>query len=410
MKTIKVPLYTVILLFSLNWSVNAQWSQTTIPTGFDVRSFSSMGTNLFVGTYGGGVLLTTNNGINWTAVNNGLTNPLVNSLISVGSDIYAGTYTGGVFKSVNNGANWSVVNNGLTSLLVQSFCLMGSNLFVSTATGGVFFTNNGGSNWNQVIGGLPMLNVTSLCVMGTNIFAGTVGGVYLSTNNGTNWSNTNVILNNKSTWGMAVIGSNLFAATYDYANGGGVYYTSNNGVNWNSINGSIPTHYTKTLCVSGNNIFVGTASGVYLSTDNGASWINKNQGINNNDTVNTLFIANSYIFAGISHRFAWKRTLTEALDVRNLSTEIPNEYTLSQNYPNPFNPTTNINYKLPKDGFIKLVVYDALGREMETLVNEKQTAGTYEATFDASKLTSGIYFYRLTAENFSETKKMLLIK
>ena len=89
---------------------------------------------------------------------------------------------------------------------------------------------------------------------------------------------------------------------------------------------------------------------------------------------------------------------------------IPNKYDISQNYPNPFNPATNIRYDLPKNGFVKLIVFDALGREIESLVNKNQSAGTYEITFVASQFPSGVYFYKLTANEFSETKKMLMIK
>jgi len=99
-----------------------------------------------------------------------------------------------------------------------------------------------------------------------------------------------------------------------------------------------------------------------------------------------------------------------SIGIRTISTEIPENFSLSQNFPNPFNPSTNIRYDLPKNGFVKLVVFDELGREIETLVNEKQTTGTYEATFNASQYPSGVYFYKLQTENFSETKKMILIK
>jgi hypothetical protein len=94
----------------------------------------------------------------------------------------------------------------------------------------------------------------------------------------------------------------------------------------------------------------------------------------------------------------------------NTFTNIPDNFSLSQNYPNPFNPSTNIKYQITDNKFVTLKVYDILGKEVATLVNEKQNAGTYEATFDGSKLTSGIYFYKLTCEDFSETKKMLMIK
>jgi len=88
----------------------------------------------------------------------------------------------------------------------------------------------------------------------------------------------------------------------------------------------------------------------------------------------------------------------------------PEGYTLSQNYPNPFNPSTAIDFTLPVSGSVSLKVYDLLGREIMTLVNEQKAAGTYRATFDASHLPSGTYFYALKAGSFSEVKKMELVK
>jgi hypothetical protein len=89
---------------------------------------------------------------------------------------------------------------------------------------------------------------------------------------------------------------------------------------------------------------------------------------------------------------------------------VPACYSLFQNYPNPFNPSTTIRYDISKIGLVKLVVYDVLGRTVETLLNEKQTAGTYEINFDASQIPSGIYFYKLTVDNFSDIKRMVLLK
>ena len=89
---------------------------------------------------------------------------------------------------------------------------------------------------------------------------------------------------------------------------------------------------------------------------------------------------------------------------------IPKEYELFNNYPNPFNPTSTIRYGLPMDGFVTLKVYDILGREVATLVNEQKHAGNYEVIFSASNLPSGIYFYRLKAGSFTHTKKMILLR
>ena len=89
---------------------------------------------------------------------------------------------------------------------------------------------------------------------------------------------------------------------------------------------------------------------------------------------------------------------------------IPAEYQLMQNYPNPFNPSTQIKYSLPKNSFVTLKVYNILGQEVKTLFEGYQQRGIYIATFDGSGLASGIYLYRLTAENYIDTKKTILLK
>ena len=105
-----------------------------------------------------------------------------------------------------------------------------------------------------------------------------------------------------------------------------------------------------------------------------------------------------------------KNILGSPVEVTPVNNEIPSEFSLSQNYPNPFNPVTNIKFSIPKTGLVKLTVYDATGRETAALFNGELSAGTYSYDFDASQLTSGIYFYRLEANEFTQTKKMVLIK
>ena len=94
----------------------------------------------------------------------------------------------------------------------------------------------------------------------------------------------------------------------------------------------------------------------------------------------------------------------------NNNTTTPDKFELSQNYPNPFNPTTTISFSLPTSQLVTIKVYDVVGREVKTLVNELRSAGTYDISFDASSLASGVYFYSLETENFKQTKKMLLVK
>jgi len=216
--------------------------------------------------------------------------------------------------------------------------------------------------------------VIALAVSGNNIFAG-FNGVYLSTNNGITWTQT--ALNNRMVYGLAISGNNpedsgqvIFAGTNDY--------------------------------------------GVYLSANNGQNWIQKNQGFPNIIDVYSFLIANNYIFAGILGHSVWRRELAEIIGIQNISTEIPSAYPLEQNYPNPFNSITNVKFQL-KSGMLnggnaKIIVFDILGKEIATLVNEKLQPGTYQVNFDGSSLTSGVYFYRLTTDNFTETKRMILSK
>jgi len=96
--------------------------------------------------------------------------------------------------------------------------------------------------------------------------------------------------------------------------------------------------------------------------------------------------------------------------IAQIPEEVPTEYQLSQNYPNPFNPQTKIKFSLPKEGFVTLKVFDMLGREVASLVNDFKTTGTYIVDFDGSELSSGIYYYRLESPEFFDVKKMILIK
>jgi len=96
--------------------------------------------------------------------------------------------------------------------------------------------------------------------------------------------------------------------------------------------------------------------------------------------------------------------------VERLSTDLPTHFSLDQNYPNPFNPATTISFSLPSKSFVSLKVFDALGREVSILLADELPAGTYARQWNAANLPSGIYFYRLQAGSFIETKKLVLLK
>ncbi|MBM4157875.1 MAG: T9SS type A sorting domain-containing protein, partial [Ignavibacteria bacterium] len=140
--------------------------------------------------------------------------------------------------------------------------------------------------------------------------------------------------------------------------------------------------------------------------------------VNATSMTGFMYVGYSSSISGCSITTAYSRTYRANLkitignpsNVTNNNNEIPTTYSLSQNYPNPFNPVTKINFALPKQGFVSLKVYDILGREVVLLVNEIKNAGNYIVDFDASNLSSGVYYYRLESNDFVDIKKMILIK
>lgn len=116
------------------------------------------------------------------------------------------------------------------------------------------------------------------------------------------------------------------------------------------------------------------------------------------------------IYAGNGPSSIWYNGSALTTETKNITTTIPDKFELSQNYPNPFNPSTKISFSIPQNNEVVIKIYNTLGKEVSEIVNSDFNAGTYEVTFDASKLTSGVYFYKITAGNFTDTKKMLYIK
>ncbi len=130
--------------------------------------------------------------------------------------------------------------------------------------------------------------------------------------------------------------------------------------------------------------------------------------------LDPFFTATTYVgaFGTINWTSGWAQfnPMNYNVGINLISSEVPVLYTLNQNYPNPFNPSTKINFSLPKSSLVTLKVFDITGREVANLLNEKLNVGTYEFDFNAGNLNSGIYFYRINADGFTATKKMMLIK
>ena len=307
-----------------------------------------------------------------------------------------------VFLTTNNGTNW--IKRGMAEANILSLVVKGVNLFAGTKGSGVYHSTNNGISWTAVNTGLTDSVVQCLTTSGSNLFAATGKGVFYSTNNGINWIHTKMTISNVTS--LAASGANLFAGT----EGGGVLLTTNDGSSWAAVNEGLTNFYISSLAISGTNIFAGNVVGVYLSTNSGTSWTGVNSGFANANVM-SLAANGTNLFAGTDGQGVWRRPLSEMVtSVEQSLNNQPSQFGLEQNYPNPFNPNTTINYRLPKSGQVTIKVYDVLGNEVKTLVNEYKPAGGYSINFDAGKLGSGVYIYRITAGGYTSAKKMTLIK
>jgi hypothetical protein len=161
------------------------------------------------------------------------------------------------------------------------------------------------------------------------------------------------------------------------------------------------------------NIIAGTGGyGIYVSTNNGTTWEENDEGLPSSFAdIRALTISSTSIYAGTLFIGTWERPLTDYVTgVESFSDELPVNFQLAQNYPNPFNPSTVIEFSVPQGSFVELKVFDILGNDVATLADDNYTAGTYKADFNGDNLPSGIYLARITAGNFVQTRKMMLLK
>jgi hypothetical protein len=244
--------------------------------------------------------------------------------------------------------------------------------------------------------------------MDNYLFVGAqVGGVFRSSNNGDSWQAVNTGLTNTTAYALASIENELFVGT----GGSSVFKSTDYGNTWSPASNGMPSQTVYALLTINSILVAGTdATGIYVSTNRGASWSAMNNGLSNT-AVFSLAVNHQYLFAGTSSYVFRAEHGQTVLSVPR-SIELPTAFHLSQNYPNPFNPSTRINFQIPnlKPQTVSLKVYDVLGREVATLMNEYLQPGSYEVTFNADGLASGVYFYRLQAGEFTETRRLLLLR
>ena len=403
--------YIIIIVLSFIYSsANAQWLQTSGANGNTITGLAENGEGLFASVFArydsAGVILSNDFGNNWSDVNTGLPARKIDVLFANGSNLFVAENDAGVFRSIDNGASWTAT--GITVAYIYRFAAIGTNLFAGDANNGVYLSTDNGTSWSPVNSGLTSTQIRALFVTGSSLYAGTRGGgAFLTTDNGANWTAISGL--NKYVYSFAQIGSNLFAGTGN----AGVYLSTDNGGSWKAVNNGFTAYSYPiyALVVSGTNLFAGTyGGGVYLSTDNGANWTEVNEGLSFKG-IQALAVSGSYLFAGADGSGVWRRPLSEMItDVNDKGSSLPSKFSLSQNYPNPFNPITNIEYTIGSRQTVILRVYDIMGNEISKIVNEEKPAGRYIVQWNASNQCSGVYFYRLQAGGYIQTRKLILLK
>ena len=444
----------------------ASWVQSL--SGNQVLSVAAKDTTIFAGTFGDGVFASTDNGAKWKPVSKGIVGASVNSIAGNGANIFAVMNNNSLFVSTDNGRTW-VSDTSLPSRTILSVAVIDSDVFAMTAAG-IFMSSDNGSSWDSLNGGImntkypklitrsgsnlivatepkglfvssdmgaswnnvnDTLSIASFMDIGSEVFAGGHQGIFVSSDYGEHWVELNDSLININAF--AVSGSSIFAGRYWWpapilappSPPGNVFRSTDNGETWMPFNSGLPidpAHPSEgiqvyQLAVHGQDIFAGLDplsdipyQVLYSSTVTGNNWINIGKGLPD-ETIFSLFINDSDVFVGTQYAGIWKRPISQVTSVREtIPPTTPASFLLEQNYPNPFNPSTTISYQLSAVSHVKLIVYDILGRKVETLVDAKQNPGIYRVSFNASALASGVYFYRLQAGSYYKTMKLMVLK
>lgn len=298
----------LFLIFSFNVAL-AQWTSHG-PYGGTMLSLKARGSDLFTGTTNG-VFKSTDNGLHWTAANNGLQRLDIAALAINSSGLFAGSASNGVFLSSNDGNSWTNRSNGLTNLHINSLFTTTAGIFAGTPDG-VFFSSNDGMSWNSANNGIPATYVIySWAQMGDTVYAGSYGmGLFMSTDNGTNWLPVGggfppTTLTGPFVYSLLSDGDEIYAGT-----SAGVYKSPDRGITWMSSNtGFPPGMWASALTAKPGYIFAGThTEGIFVSTDNGANWSPANNGLydwsgtslpHGYARVNEMAVSYSYILAAM---------------------------------------------------------------------------------------------------------------
>ncbi|QQS38161.1 MAG: T9SS type A sorting domain-containing protein [Ignavibacteriales bacterium] len=389
-------------------------------------------------------------GMNWIPV---ISNETANAFVfNNNGDVFAAIYNSGIYRSSNNGMDWTAINSGLQSgpalkQLKQSDINRKFRRF-SREESGLEYTRSSEQQLDNIT-----LNITSLCIDGHGtIYAGGYGELYRSVDNGDSWDLIEEELGDGWITSLVFDERNNFYAAVD----GNVLQSQDYGFTWNEYQAGL-TNFTESLFISPENgLFAATRGGsVFKSVSSSTSFIIpfnallEGSIVEFNWEVETELLSKPIQIELSKDGKTWNKFATIESGIDKYEAEISNEilagsyfrlssevngqnisisksvqlkenstvseFQLEQNFPNPFNPSTKIEFTVPvvkneNTVAVILKIYDALGREVKTLVNDKKSAGVYTVEFIATEFPSGVYFYNLNAGDVSITKKMVLAK
>ncbi len=352
------------------------------------------------------ILRTTNGGINWSSKSCGSSNNLLSIFFIDESTGWTVGDKGKIFQTTDRGETWSPQSSDSSSRLGEVYFTDENNGYAAGEFGKILKTTNGGIDWST----LPRessanLNTVYFINQDVGFAAGQIGTILKTINGGKSWnfeySGTKNSINS-----ISFIDS---SAGWAAADNGTILKTTDVGENW--IPQPSPTVFNLNsvwFCDKDTGWIAGDNGTILRTTNAGISWSYQNSGTKN-ILYSIFFTRQNKGFAAGGAGTILKKIGGGAVSVEDRKSPYRN-FILYQNYPNPFNPITNIKYSISQTQYVSIKIYDILGRVIQTLVNEEKMPGEYTIMFNGNNYPSGIYFYRIQAGKFIETKKFVLIK